>query len=175
MHKQALIIGYGNPLRGDDGLGWEVAGRLAASITDPSVAIITAHQLMPELAEPIHEAELVIFVDASSEGDPGAWRCAEAAPSPAYAPALGHHFDVAGLLAYSESVFQTCPRALLVSVTAETFACHDALSPCVEKALPAVVRFIQSKIAEATGFGTRNSRNWTREDEKQTELSPMLL
>ena len=26
---RVLVIGYGNPLRGDDGLGWEIASGLA--------------------------------------------------------------------------------------------------------------------------------------------------
>jgi len=149
MNKQALIIGYGNPLRGDDGLGWEVAGRLAASVADPAVKIMTVQQLMPELTDPIHEADLVIFVDASSEGIPGTWRSEPVEPESAkkHAASLGHHFDIAGLLAFTEGIFRSCPKALVVSVTAETFACHETLSREVEKTLPLVVRYIREQIA----------------------------
>lgn len=59
-----LIIGYGNPLRGDDGLGWHVAQRLAAVLPQHRARIEVCHQLTPELAEPISRADLVIFIDA---------------------------------------------------------------------------------------------------------------
>ena len=147
MNKQALIIGYGNPLRGDDRLGWEVADRLAACIIDRSVSIMTVQQLTPELSEPIHDADMVIFVDASGEGKAGTWRCDSAEPASTHAPSLGHHFDITSLLAFTQAVYQTCPRAFVVSVVAESFACHDDLSPKVETALPAVVRYIREQIA----------------------------
>ena len=148
MTKQSLIIGYGNPLRGDDGLGWEVAGRLAASIPDPSVKIITVQQLTPELSEPIYYADMVIFVDASADGTPGEWRCEVVTPASDPAPALGHHFDIAGLLAYTQAIFQSCPQALVVSASAETFACHEDLSFKVEAVVPDIVRHIRQIIIE---------------------------
>ena len=148
MTKQTLIIGYGNPLRGDDGLGWEVAGRLAACIPDPAVTIVTAQQLTPELSEPIYYADTVIFVDATAEGKPGTWRCELIEPAIEYAPSMGHHFDIAGLLAFTRGVFQSCPKAWVVSVTAESFACREDLSPMVEEALTAVVRHIRQLILE---------------------------
>jgi len=59
-----LIIGCGNPLRGDDGLGWVVADCLAAVLTDPAVEIVRTHQLTPEMAESFTSAKLVVIVDA---------------------------------------------------------------------------------------------------------------
>jgi hydrogenase maturation protease len=145
MKNRKLVIGYGNPLRGDDGLGWEVAGRLAANITDESVTIVAVHQLTPELAEAVSQAEMVIFVDASYEGKPGTWSCGEARPAAA-AHALGHHFDVPGLLAYAQALFQANPRAFVVSVAAASFECHENLTPIVDAALPEIVRHICDKV-----------------------------
>jgi len=146
MKSRKLVIGYGNPLRGDDRLGWEVAGRLAASIADDSVAIMAVHQLTPELAEPVSQAEVVIFVDASYEGKPGTWRCDEVEPAPATTDPLGHHFSISGLLAYARVVFSSKPEAFVISVAAESFECRDALSPAVELALPQIVRYILDKM-----------------------------
>jgi hydrogenase maturation protease len=141
-----LVIGYGNPLRGDDGLGWEIAGRLAASIADESIAIMAVHQLTPELAEPVSKAEMVIFVDASYEGQPGTWKCDKVEPAPPTADPLGHHFSIAGLLAYARAIYSASPEAFMVSVAAETFECRDALSPSVALALPQIVRYIRDKV-----------------------------
>jgi hydrogenase maturation protease len=146
MKRRKLVIGYGNPLRGDDRLGWEIAGRLAANIADDSVEIMAVHQLTPELAEPVSKVDMVIFVDASYEGTPGTWRCDEVAPAPATTGPLGHHFSISGLLAYAQAVFSSQPKAFVVSVAAETFECRDALSPSVELALPQIVGYIRDKV-----------------------------
>ncbi len=50
MTRKALIIGYGNVLRSDDGIGWHVAERLAADARFDDVTILQRHQLTPELA-----------------------------------------------------------------------------------------------------------------------------
>ncbi|HYG98513.1 MAG TPA: hydrogenase maturation protease [Terriglobales bacterium] len=79
---RVLVIGYGNPLRSDDALGWRVAealrsrfehqfshtqARVGAGSAD--VEVISCQQLNPELADPISRADLVLFVDAA---DPAA-------------------------------------------------------------------------------------------------------
>ena len=35
--RRALIIGYGNPLRADDGLGWQAAHQLSAESGQPRI------------------------------------------------------------------------------------------------------------------------------------------
>jgi hydrogenase maturation protease len=58
-----LVIGYGNTLRGDDGVGYQVA-ETVAEWQRPQVRSIAVHQLLPELAADIAEVEIVMFVDA---------------------------------------------------------------------------------------------------------------
>lgn len=174
MNKKALIIGYGNPVRGDDRVGWEVAERLVYSLGDPSVTVMTVHQLAPELCETIQHADLTIFVNASIEGKPGAWKCDNVEPSPTYAPSLGHHFDISGLLAYTRYLYNSCPKAIVVSVAAQSFACCDELSPCVESAVPDVVQFIGEQIAILQGFEPRNNQSWPKEEKLPLALPPTL-
>src|SRR5689334_19250278 len=69
---QALVIGYGNPLRGDDGVGWVAAQRLAHRVDQEHVATMAVHSLTPELAAALRHAELVIFIDAA-EGQPAGY------------------------------------------------------------------------------------------------------
>ncbi|MGV2389201.1 MAG UNVERIFIED_CONTAM: hydrogenase maturation protease [Microcystis novacekii LVE1205-3] len=58
-----LLIGYGNTLRNDDGVGVRIAEIIAEGVK-PHVQVIATHQLTPELAADIADASLVIFVDA---------------------------------------------------------------------------------------------------------------
>lgn len=66
-----LIIGYGNPLRGDDAVGFLAAERLSRTIADPGVTVLAVHQITPELAEPVSRARRVIFMDASVGAERG--------------------------------------------------------------------------------------------------------
>ena len=68
---RTLIIGIGNPLRGDDGLGWDVAGELSSELRRDDVQVLATHQLTPELSDLVSRAELVLFIDATRSEDPG--------------------------------------------------------------------------------------------------------
>jgi hydrogenase maturation protease len=61
-----LVIGYGNVLRGDDGIGPRVAEAIAAA-NYSRVQVRTVCQLVPELAAEVAEARMVIFVDALTD------------------------------------------------------------------------------------------------------------
>jgi hydrogenase maturation protease len=65
--KKCLVIGYGNTLRGDDGLGPYVAEDLQGVVSAHElldVSIMAIPQLDVVLACQMGEADLVIFVDA---------------------------------------------------------------------------------------------------------------
>ncbi len=78
-----LVIGYGNTLRGDDGAGCYVAERLCALNHEPGLKVLSLHQLTPELAQPVAEAGLVIFIDASIQSPPATSPAASSAPATA--------------------------------------------------------------------------------------------
>ena len=50
---KVMLIGYGNPLRTDDAIGWRAAGELSAQLTGDDVEIVACHQLNPEMAEAV--------------------------------------------------------------------------------------------------------------------------
>jgi Ni,Fe-hydrogenase maturation factor len=66
-----LVIGYGNTLRRDDGVGVRAAEMMAADARFTDVEVLTAYQLTPELSLDIATASLVVFVDADVRGLPG--------------------------------------------------------------------------------------------------------
>ena len=61
---KVLVVCYGNPLRGDDGVGWIVAEKLQQRSLPDFVFIQTHIQLTPEQAADLSEADLAIFIDA---------------------------------------------------------------------------------------------------------------
>src|SRR5215831_5031144 len=145
--RRVLIIGYGNPLRADDGVGWQAAHRLAGLRQDQFVETLALHQLTPELAEPIGRADLVIFIDASHGGSPGSWKCERLVAGTTAGNSLAHHFTLTSLLTYAQAIFQATPFALVISVAGASFAYHEQLTPSVEKAFPQVIEQVREQIA----------------------------
>jgi hydrogenase maturation protease len=141
-----LVIGFGNLLRGDDGMGHRLGDRLANTIEDGSTRVLAVQQLAPELAEPISDAELVIFIDASCRLPPGSWRCDEIQANPKSIGALGHYFSPEGLLAYAEALFHAKPVAFLVSIGAESFDYGKDLTPTGEKALSEIEKHLRLEL-----------------------------
>ena len=146
-----LVVGYGNSLRGDDGIGWHAAGLLA---TDPRLAgarVLAQHQLVPELAADISQASLVVLVDAAAEGDPGSLSVRQVQPRPPTPTTWSHHLDPETLAGLAEALYGQVPPVVLVSVAAGSVAESDRLSGDLERALPEVVQVVADVVTGTTG------------------------
>ena len=86
----ALVIGYGDSLRSDDGAGPRVAELLSGL---EGLTVLTRHQLVPELADDFRGRDVVVFVDAAATLKPGevAVRRLRASP-PAGSAGFTHHY-----------------------------------------------------------------------------------
>lgn len=137
-----LVIGYGSPVRGDDGLGQVAAARLMQEQWRHEVEVIACHQLTPELVEPVGRSELVIFIDVRAACPPGQITRTVVRPSTP-SGAFTHHVTPASLLRGAQELYGSCPAALLFSVSAVQFDYDLALSPQVEAALPGLLSQIR--------------------------------
>ena len=137
-----LLLGIGNVLRGDDGLGRVVAEQLART-GELDGEILSVHQLTPELALPMTEASLVIMVDASREGRPGEV-CVRLFSSPGQSiGAVGaHHITPEELAALTSLVYGHCPPVVVIRVTGADFSMGERLSLPVVQALSQVKMLI---------------------------------
>ena len=141
---RSLVIGVGNPLREDDGVGWHLAEALAQA----GVPTHTCHQLLPELAAELSQVDLVLFADARAEGPPGQvlLQSLEASGTPGYS----HHLDAPGLLAWVRVLYGHCPQAYLLSVAGAAFGYREGLSPVVADALQAALAQARTLLCLAT-------------------------
>jgi hydrogenase maturation protease len=148
-----LVLGYGNTLRGDDGLGPTLVERLAGAGLPDDVEWLALRQLTPELAEPISRADTVIFIDCRVGAVPGQIDCQALAPDPAprMAPssAFTHEAQPAGLLNSAGALYGRAPAAYLYSVTGESYAFGAGFSPAVEAAIPALLAMITDRLTLA--------------------------
>jgi hydrogenase maturation protease len=143
-----LILCCGNPLRGDDAVGWRVAERLAGEAIQARV--VACQALVPEFAPVIAAAEVVIFVDACAGGTPGEVHCTHIHPAGASAPSQ-HGHTPAGLLALANALYRGRPVAYLVTIAAGQFEMGAPLSPPVADAVPRAVAVIEAFAAQVAG------------------------
>ena len=145
---RVLVLGYGNPLRSDDGLGWRVAVELFRANASPDVLVLPCHQLTPDLAETASLAETVIFVDCSRKGEPGEIRCDEVR-SQAGPASFTHDLSPATLLSMAAELFGVCPKAYLFTICGESFQPGENLSPAVNSRVSALKAMIRQKIEDS--------------------------
>ena len=136
-----VVIGYGNELRGDDGVGAAVA-RAVAAWQLPEVRVIVEQQLLPELAAILADAEFAIFVDAEPPGGVPQVGVQALNPHP-QASSLAHTGDAASLLALAEAVFGHAPPAYLITIPTTTFELGEQLSPLTQAGMRVALGWIR--------------------------------
>ena len=146
--KPVVIIGYGNTLRRDDGVGWAAAHRLYDRLDLNSANILAVQQLLPELAEPISRAKLAIFVDADATLQPGEIRRRNVEPDAARHGVMAHDQTPQGLLGVASDLYGQRPKAVLYSIGGKDFSFGCRLSPRVKVALARVVAEIVHMVHE---------------------------
>ncbi len=149
---KTIIIGYGNPLRGDDGAGWHTVERLRDALGNrEDVELRTLHQLTPELAEILAHFDRAIFIDAGvpdESAPPGTLTHHTLTPAGAASTTL-HHFTPEKLLRWANDLYGAEPEAVLFVVTGERFAFEEMLSPPVEDAVASLVSHISGLLRDS--------------------------
>jgi len=142
--KPVLVIGYGNPTRSDDGVGWYVADEIEKAFSD-RVDVLKAHQLTLEMAEDIKDRELVIFVDARAD-EGGDWIRSEKL-SPDFKLGLTvHHLTPEVLLGACEGLFNKIPEAYIFSIKGVNFDFGEKLSEQTRNAADRAIEQIKGLI-----------------------------
>jgi len=146
---RVLIVGFGNPLRSDDGLGWHVAQELSRTLARDDVQVIATQQLAPELAEVASHAELVMFVDAAHNGKPGNLTCEPVTPA-ASSNRFTHELSPGIILALAKELYGRCPAAHLLTITGESFETGETMSASVASTIPALMSRVRSLIDDGS-------------------------
>lgn len=111
--NRPLIIGFGNSLREDDGLGRHVAELLRADADGMNADIVQCHQLAPELAADVAASSLVVFLDAAVDREPGCVSCEPVFPD--RITTWSHHLSPAQVMALAAELTDALPAAFLVT------------------------------------------------------------
>jgi hydrogenase maturation protease len=140
----AIVIGYGNTLRGDDAVGPLVA-EAVAQMSWPQVQALAVHQLTPELAEAVAAADLAFFVDATAANEPF---CARPIEPCAESVVLAHTGDPRTLLALAMALYGRAPQAWWLTISAMQFEYGAELSPPAREGVAQAVGWIEGHLPE---------------------------
>ena len=142
---ETLVLGWGNPGRGDDGLGPALAALLAKSAPG-GVAVDSDYQLQVEDAAECAGHERVIFVDADRRG-PEPFFCRRLAPATSGLSFSSHSVSPGGLLALTRELFGQEPEAWLVGVRGYEFdSFHEGLSRQAQRNVAAAADYLSSAL-----------------------------
>jgi hydrogenase maturation protease len=122
--KWPLVIGYGNPLREDDGVGQRAAELLETQVASGKIEVLRCRQLTPELSLKLANASIVVFLDAAMSVDgpldngaldrePSGIPCA-AVPTGSE-NAWSHHLSPHQLMRFTQQLWGSAPPAFLIA------------------------------------------------------------
>jgi len=142
VSRSGLVIGYGNPGRGDDGLGPRLVELLEERARPGACGadLVVAFQLAPEHAVDVAGHAWVVFADAAVDG-PGPFGVRRVTPS-AGAAFSTHVVEPAAVLALAEAGFGSRAGAWLLSVRGHRFGAGEGLSRRAAANLDAAVEWL---------------------------------
>jgi len=163
---RVIVVGLGNPILGDDGVGWRVAdeverqlaGRAVAGRPAPTVDVERLGVGGLRLMEFLADYDVAILVDAATFPDRPAGEV-RTTPLDELEDHAGGHFDsvhdasLRTALALGRSLGAALP-ARIEAVTIQAFATGEfgeELTPAVEAAIPVAAQAVIGLLAEAAG------------------------
>jgi hydrogenase maturation protease len=133
-NDRLLLIGVGNPLRGDDALGHALAEQLIA-LKLPGLRCRQVQQLHLELLQDLHEADVVIVADASLAASGCELKELRPASGQAQPMAEGHRADAETLQALYKQLYQRPLAWWVLAMGAASFDMGAPLSSTAQRNL----------------------------------------
>jgi hydrogenase maturation protease len=145
-----VVIGLGNPLMGDDGLGLAVLERLRAEGVPPDVELVDGGTWGLALLPVIESATRVLLIDAiDTGGAPGSLHALERAEIPRYLATRvsPHQVDLQDVLALAELRGTLPQETVAIGLQPAVVEMSFGLSEPVRSRLDDVVAAVLSRLA----------------------------
>jgi len=146
---RAVVVGLGNELFGDDGVGIHVLRELETRGLPPATTLIEAGTAVDALWDELTEADRVIVVDAVEGGaEPGSvyrYRYDEC-PESGGASLSGHEVGLRDKLVALELMGSTLPEIVVIGVEPERVELGLGLSEKVAQRIPAVADLVIEEV-----------------------------
>jgi hydrogenase maturation protease len=145
-----LVIGVGNPARGDDAIGPLLLERLRAEFArggagdTSAIELLDVYQLQPEHALDLRGRRRVIVVDAAA-GGPVPYAHGLVSPDPTHAFST-HSLSPAALAAVYQRLYGVAPPLETLAVRGECFGLGESLGNAAAANLDAALAWLRADL-----------------------------
>jgi hydrogenase maturation protease len=150
--SRTVVIGVGNPYRGDDAVGLAVAERLRGRVP-PGVEVLECEQEPSRLLDAWTDADVALVVDAAASGsEPGTVHRFDAGESGIPARVFRsstHAFGVGDAVELGRALGRLPGRVVVYGVDGAGFVAGEGLSAPVEAAVERVVDAVLEDLGAA--------------------------
>ena len=149
---KGLVLGIGNPILSDDGVGIRVAREVGKNLDDPQIAVSETSAAGLSLLDSMLGYDKVIIVDAIQTKEGKAGRIYRMRPedfSSAKRLASPHQMNLVTALELGNMLSLAMPREIIVfAVEAKDIATFsEKCTPDVEKAIPEAAKMVLENLA----------------------------
>jgi hydrogenase maturation protease len=157
---KTIVLGFGNPDRGDDGVAWHVLAGIAIQFGQPlskenmeaGSIKLSEHthlwfnlQLIPEVAEELADYQQAIFIDAHTAEIKEEIKVSKIEPEFQNSP-FTHHLTAATCLSLSKTLYHKNPDSILVSIRGYDFSFTHNLSQGTMKLAEKAIELIMKSL-----------------------------
>lgn len=153
-YKRILVLGVGNLLLSDEGVGVHVAQRMMTMDMPPEVQVVEGGTDGFGLVNVITEADRMILIDAvKGGGQPGSiyrFEIEDCPPYPDIFKTSVHQISILEVINLS-SLIGTTPRTTIIGIEPACMEMGMELSPAVEAKVPRVIQMIKEEVEASLG------------------------
>lgn len=144
-----IVIGIGNPFRGDDGVGWAVIDALEGKVDEK----ISLKKIRGDVAELLHyfgTYNHVFLIDACHGNTPvGSWHRVDALKEPVLlekSPTSTHGLSLSEAVSMAKALNGLPSKLIIYGIDGDNFSLGEQLSLPVAKAVPHVVQSLLKEL-----------------------------
>jgi hydrogenase maturation protease len=156
-NKHELVLACGDLDHGDDAVALLVAKALVTGICDEETEVDSQPQWQPEMAKTISEANLVVFVNPSTEIPAGAVSTRHVTPCADSQRATTHFMNPERLLALARDDYGAAPEEAFQVSIGVSFELSNHLSESVRHAVPLALDQVKAILSGISIPSTNNA------------------
>ncbi len=141
-----LVVGIGNPLRSDDGVGSHIVQKIQEKHI-PGVKTLVCQQLNIELLEEVGKYKKILLIDASFLGEGMSLRKVNSAKDDQ--AVSSHHLTPEFFLMLAKKLYHWNDNLYLCSIRGRSFEMGQQLSPEVQRLVPQAIDEVHALLKES--------------------------
>lgn len=142
--SEIIIVGVGNPYRGDDGAGWAVIDGLKKRLNS-NIELLKQKGDIAEIIDIFSTHPCVYLVDACSSQAVHSWQRIDVLVQPIqekHSLTSTHGFSIAQAVSLAKNLGQLPNKLILYAINGDHYAMSDVLSPSVKQSIDHVINEI---------------------------------